>query len=232
MAYEIATVGEFRKRALENMPSGTRLERAVLGTLKPDPKGWFASDPFYFQPDRELEDPFPFKAPAKVVADVLVAPDGRGAIAAVEVRVSDATPTDRKELEVSMAVDKHRVMIGAASRARRGWKIGGPNCRANLLDGDVTAEAERLKAAGVDLDGPLSEAKLAKARSLLRRRKVKLNVWQTETGVRLDEKMEDRVSVRLGDWAIVFRTGFGNGIFYWDALLNGKATVAWRMSFL
>jgi hypothetical protein len=252
--YEISTTGDFRRRMLENLPEGTRHERATLGTLAPDAGGWFAIDPFYFWSDRPPEETFPLDRPATLVCDQFVPPDGDPMIAALEVRLGDAAPTQTRQLESSVAVDKGMVMIGATSRIAAAWKIGGPGCGVNLLHDkdfglktpegkrEMAAAAEALRKAGLalelngswwELQGVVTDEHLARAREVMKQHpNVGVNLNQTSTGARLKAAMREQTRVALDDFAIVLRTGFGNGIFYWDELLAGDARVGWRMSFI
>jgi hypothetical protein len=252
--YEISTTGDFRRRMLENMPEGTRHESATLGTLSPDPAGWFALDPRYYRPEQPREETFLLDRPVTLVVDLLVPPEGRPVIAALEVRLTEAAPTQQRQLESSAAVDSNTLMIAATSRIAAEWKIGGPGCGVNLLHDkdfalktpegkrEMAAAAEALRKAGLPLElqgswweltGVVTDALIARTQQAMREHpNVGVNINQSSTGARLKAAMQGQTSAVLDDFAIVLRTGFGNGIFYWDELLAGDAPVGWRMSFI
>ena len=260
--FDLASAAELKRRLLADLPPGTVPSRQRLCELPADPKGWFAVDPRYFKPGAAHEDHrFPaFAAPATVFADVLVPPAGEAIVAAVDVVLDAAAPTHARELELNVAVDSARVMVAAASRIHTGWRVGGPACAANLLHAtdfmlkseeskaEIARAVSALRQAGFELEPELerwqlakapSDADLVKARGILREAapNVSLNVYVTETGARLDSLLAGSHFAVLEDagsapFAVVVRSGFGDGIYYWDELLANDRVVGYHLSFV
>ena len=259
--YDIATVEDLRRRMLANMPEGTQHKRQVACRMSPDPAGWFAMDPAYFQPNAGGADSvgavFPaLTGPARIIMDLLVTPEFDAVVAAVEINLRDEEPTHRRELDSNVAVDSRKVMIAAASRVEKAWKVGGPLCGVNLLHAhdllmekpesarEISLAVQELKDAGFALSkershwhfvGPVSDKDISEAREVLRKKApgVDLNINRSETRAMIDSKLKSKAVACLEDdgelYAIVFSCS--GGIYWWDELLAQDQVVGYRMSF-
>ncbi len=147
----------------------------------------------------------------------------------------------------SMAIDSATMMIADVPRLTTNWQGAGPNFQANL-GGSTNDPARRaaqeqaaalLSSAGFrfrrsEENGYLSfqleplraDAEIERAESLLAASglNLRLNVWKTETGTTLAERLVRERITQLNDplgipFLIASSTGFGDGIYYWEALL-------------
>ena len=160
----------------------------------------------------------------------------------------------------SMPIDSATMMIADVQRLKTHWKGAGPHCRANL--GGSTKDPQRrmaqeqaaalLSRAGFHVspkeeNGYLqfnveqlqSDAQIERAESLLQASglDLRLNVWETETGADLSDRLiQDRITQLANDagqtYLFASSTGFGDGIYYWDALTWRGSLVGYLCDFM
>ena len=160
----------------------------------------------------------------------------------------------------SMAIDSANWMVADVQRLKTHWKGAGPHCRANL--GGSTKDPQRRivqeQAAALlsregfqlsrkeengylqfDVDHLQSDAQIERAESLLQASglNLRLNVWKTETGTDLGKRLVQSHITQIADdagniYLFASSTGFGDSIYYWDALTWRGSLVGYLCNFM
>jgi hypothetical protein len=165
-----------------------------------------------------------------------------------------------KQEACSMAIDSASMLVADVPRLQRCWKIGGSNCRAFL--GHTQTQPERrqakeqaaalLTSAGFALEreergaslsfrlsGELSDDEIGRAEAILAAASLGewINVTRTQSLAELHAEL-DRTFVatffdeNLQPYLFAFPTGFGDGLYYWDAIVDQDRVLGYFCDFM
>ncbi len=182
-------------------------------------------------------------------------------VATVMVATPLCRAADVKKTEIgSSAVDSAKMMIADTLRLGSAWHVGGPRNQSDLGKAESQAKIRKKKLAAIELltasgfklrrderatsvsfifDGPLTDEDIARASKLLKDAgsDEQVNVVQPHSLALVEDGMKGSFVVDLKDergspFLYAFESGFGDGIYWWDALKCGEEVVGYTCNFL
>lgn len=160
----------------------------------------------------------------------------------------------------SSAVDSAKLMVADTLRMGSDWHEGGHRNQSDLGVAESKAKVRKKKQAAIELltasgfklkreervasvsfvfDGPLTDEDIARANKVLKDagNDEQVNVIQPHSLALVEDGLKGSFVVGLKDergspFLYAFETGFGDGIYWWDALKCGEEVVGYACNFL
>lgn len=253
---DILSHDQFRRAKIASLSPGTRAEWQVVGSLPVDDSGILVIDPMSFKyaerngGNNSLESPSNTRA--QCFLEVLKCPNRKPCVCAIKMLFHDAHYTQQKHLKIITPVDSGLMMIADEKRLQKSWRIGGEHNETGILvrifDGELgnagrRALAEFRKMDGVEFEqvdtdsyqflGSMNDDEIELARQIVDQSNNVSRIVVFDDSLQNMKAQLDCAHVAThfdsaGELcAFLFRSGFGDGCYGWDALSSDERIVGY-----
>jgi hypothetical protein len=259
--FDVMPADQFGKAMRAALPEDAALAWRHLGNLKVTGASIAVMDPAYYRPGHVLDDGRLLDWPdteAQIWLQVIASSnnDVLRVAAVLLTRAFDRAANITKVEVGSSAVDSAKMMVADTARLRTCWNVGGKKNQSVLgVYGDKTKpkqqkeRAARLLAdAGFSLtrsrfgvyefDQPLTDAQIASVGKLLKEAGIDedVNVIQPHSLAVIEEGLTSSCVASLSDaespYLFAFESGWGDGIYWWDAFRQDDNLVGYLCNFI